>query len=518
MQRLQAVSPRRASGIAQWAAAVAASLLAMSVSAAIAVAQPSPPEEPPGSGEPAKSVTPQAGAPAAPALPEADKQNGGDASKAGATESGTHTTQRDPAASRGAEPATARPQQDDAPAANAAPPDAGKPTETTTEPGSQPATNGVAADPAAAGGGNVTAGNKPAATEPPARAAKETPRAEPAAEQSLRIAVWPGAFGEAQRGVTIDRFKSRRRDTDIDVTTRNADRIESLEAALSGLDAGEFSAAEVEAGCRTGLFRKIAETGSLAQIVSEASDDFLAGSLRACGVGAFAWSHILAYKASAFVKRSPDSLADVFDTKRFPGKRAFIKEPKYLLEVALLADGVAAADIYATLATEEGRDRALAKLSTIRDDITWVGSSRDAHAELDSGRAVMAQTFSGKAFFAAARGADLGLIWDGQIYAMTYWAIPAASRKATAAGEFVRFATEPQQLAAVAERFPYGPTRGSALPLATRHAATGLALERYLPTAVANMKSAVALDETWWIENGTDVDATFTSWLERARP
>ena len=50
----------------------------------------------------------------------------------------------------------------------------------------------------------------------------------------------------------------------------------------------------------------------------------------------------------------PTTLADFFDTEKFPGKRGLRKSPKANLEMALIADGVAPDEVYATLETDEG--------------------------------------------------------------------------------------------------------------------------------------------------------------------
>ena len=57
-------------------------------------------------------------------------------------------------------------------------------------------------------------------------------------------------------------------------------------------------------------------------------------------------------------------MADFFDLGKFPGKRGMRKGAKANLEMALMADGVPAAEVYTVLGTDEGVDRAFAKLDT----------------------------------------------------------------------------------------------------------------------------------------------------------
>ncbi len=102
-----------------------------------------------------------------------------------------------------------------------------------------------------------------------------------------------------------------------------------------------------ELGCKQGLFEKLDSTkiGNLG--------DSIPGAVSECGVGIFAWSTALAYDASK-VNGAPSSWADFWDVKKYPGKRGLRRSAKYTLEIALLADGVAPADVYKVLAVASG--------------------------------------------------------------------------------------------------------------------------------------------------------------------
>lgn len=357
-----------------------------------------------------------------------------------------------------------------------------------------------------------TADNNEASTGEPAAtgAALTAKKLEPVEEsKTLKIATWSGAFGKAQKAVVIDRFSA---ENSVDVAVINRDDKDPLDLAQSagsgGVDAAELSQLEVIDGCKSGKLAKLPgeELGA---------SDFVKGSVLPCGIGSFAWSHVFAANRDAFQKSKPETLEDVFDAKKFPGKRALIKSPKFLLEAALIADGAKPEEVYELLTTEEGRTRAFDKLDTIKPDIIWFDSSAATMDAFNSGKVVFAQTFSGRAFFDAARGHAVDIIWDGQIYAMTYWGIPAGAKRTKIAQDFVKFAVEPQQLAGVAQRFPYGPTRTAALALSKRHITAGIDLGPYLPTAPGNMKTALQLDEVWWRDNGKAIEAAFADWLAK---
>ncbi len=67
----------------------------------------------------------------------------------------------------------------------------------------------------------------------------------------------------------------------------------------------------------------------------------------------YVWSMVMAYDSTKLA-RAPQSWADFWNVREFPGKRGLRKGAKYTLEVALLADGVKAEDLYKVLATPEG--------------------------------------------------------------------------------------------------------------------------------------------------------------------
>ena len=136
-------------------------------------------------------------------------------------------------------------------------------------------------------------------------------------------------------------------------------------------------------------------------------------------------------------KRKPSKLADFFNTRRFRGKRVLLKQPKYTLEMALLADGVAASDIYTTLATPEGENRAFEKLTHIKDHIVWAEKPGDVFQQVAQKGVSMGLAFNGRAFMAiVSERKPLGILWDRQIYSFDYWAIPADAKNAAAARAF----------------------------------------------------------------------------------
>jgi len=94
---------------------------------------------------------------------------------------------------------------------------------------------------------------------------------------------------------------------------------------------------------------------------------------------------------------TPPTWSDFWDVARHPGKRALRRDPRTTLEIALMADGVAAQDVYATLSTADGVARAFRKLNQIRPYLVWWQTPDDAARILNSGSALMASIPQGAA-------------------------------------------------------------------------------------------------------------------------
>lgn len=136
-----------------------------------------------------------------------------------------------------------------------------------------------------------------------------------------------------------------------------------VEAGNVSIDIADVEYSDAVRYCDEGLLEEI-DSSSLpaAPDGTPATEDFIEGAITDCAVANIVWSTVFAYDSSKITGDKPTTLADFFDTEKFPGKRGLRKSPKANMEMALIADGVAPADVYATLETDEGVERALAKM------------------------------------------------------------------------------------------------------------------------------------------------------------
>jgi putative spermidine/putrescine transport system substrate-binding protein len=236
--------------------------------------------------------------------------------------------------------------------------------------------------------------------------------------------------------------------------------------------------------------------------------DFLPGALHKCGVSVDISSLIFGYDAGK-LKDGPKTIADVFDTKKWPGRRGLRKQPKQLFEHVLMADGVPPEKVYEVLGSKGGVDRVLKKLDTIKKDIVWWTTNAQAPQLLADGEVVIAEIFNGRLYDAAKKEKkNFVPIWDGQVYLYDTFIVPKGANK-DAAFRFLKYVMEPKVLARFSSFFPYPPTRRSALQHVSKE------ILPHLPTAPANFKKALSTNEEWWADNIQEVTARFQNWLAK---
>jgi putative spermidine/putrescine transport system substrate-binding protein len=273
-----------------------------------------------------------------------------------------------------------------------------------------------------------------------------------------------------------------------------------VEAGKPTWDVVEVESPELLRGCEEGLF----ETLDFSKIGNK--DDFLASSVTDCGIGIFVWSVVLAYNADLVKGTPPSSWADFWDVEQYPGKRGLRKGAKYTLEIALLADGVAPAEVYQVLGTKEGVERAFKKLDEIKPHIQWWEAGAQPPQMLASGDLVMSSAYNGRIDAAQKEGKNLKIVWAGNIYDVDSWAIPTGAPKMEQALQFIAFASQPENQKVYSESIAYGPTNIKAVSLIDPKMA------ETLPTAPANLEGAVAIDIPFWVDHGEELEQRFNTW------
>ena len=259
-------------------------------------------------------------------------------------------------------------------------------------------------------------------------------------------------------------------------------------------------APELARGCEDGVFARLdpARVGA---------EKFIPGGMTACGAGAVGWGVALFWDRARHAE-GPTDYAGLFDLARFPGKRSLRNGPKMTLEIALMADGVVAKDIYAVLATKAGQDRAFAKLDTIKPEIIWWKSGAQPLQLVGSGEAAYAVGYVGRTAKAASDGAAYPLLWGTMLYSFDYWAVVAGSPYADKAVSLIASMTEAKPLLALGQEWAVSP--------ANKEAAADAGLRARNPGMVAaHAEEGLLIDTEFWAEHGDELEARFATWAAK---
>jgi putative spermidine/putrescine transport system substrate-binding protein len=342
--------------------------------------------------------------------------------------------------------------------------------------------------------------------------------ASPAQAGSITVVSWGGAYTKSQIEAYHKPWSSM-----TGHSIKSEDYSGGLAAVKAMVEAGNvtWDLVDVELsdairGCDDGILEVIdASVLPDGNDGSSYADDFLPGTITECAVANIIWSTIFAYDTSK--TQGVEGIADFFDLDKFPGKRGMRKGPKPNLEIALMADGVPASEIYDMLSTPEGIDRAFAKLDSIKDSVVWWEAGAQPPQLLADGEVVMTTAYNGRIFNAiAAEGKPFAINWDSQIWDLDLWVIPKGTPNKELAMDFVKYSTGTKALAAQASWIPYAPARkSSAALISTYHNQPELDMGPHMPTTPENFKNALQNNFEFWADNQDQLNERFNAWMSK---
>lgn len=215
---------------------------------------------------------------------------------------------------------------------------------------------------------------------------------------------------------------------------------------------------------------------------------------------------ILAYRTDKFPKKM--TYADIWNLQEFPGRRGLRQSARETISLALVADGVAPADVSSVLSEEAGWQRAFAKLDEIKNDIAvWWTSAGQTPTLLQTAEVDICPTFNQRAQSVIDTGTPVAITWDGSFYNNYGWIIPKGSPKADLIRDFIKFCSDPKQQAIAAEKLGTGPSNPKAIDFVNPERAT------ILPTHPDNVRGMAQLDYRFWGPRQEEATNRFNDWL-----
>ena len=327
----------------------------------------------------------------------------------------------------------------------------------------------------------------------------------PAAQaRDLTIVSFGGNFQDAQRELFFKPFAEQLGKTVLDESWEGGYGVlqAKVKAGQPNWDVVQVEAEELALGCADGIYEKLDWEKLGGQ------DSYISGGASDCGAGHIVWSVAIAYDGNKLTGDQPQSWADFWDVEKFPGKRALRKSVKYALEAALMADGVASSDVYATLATPEGVDRAFAKLDELRPNLVWWEAGAQPLSMLQTGDVVMSSVYNGRITgLNKTEGTNMKLVWNQSIYAVDSWVVLAGAENKDAGMDFIAFANAPENLSKLPAQIAYG------LPVTAAAELVDAAFAPDLPTYPDNLAVSLNLDVDYWVDNSEELTERFNAWV-----
>lgn len=338
----------------------------------------------------------------------------------------------------------------------------------------------------------------------------------------LTIVSWGGAYTESQVRAYHEPYVAVKDHITIINDDGSANALAGLRSqSMAGnvtWDLVDMLPSDAQLACDEGIIMPVDPDEMLAPAPdgTPASEDFLPGSLGECFIPQILYSTVITYNTEMFpADAQPNTVEDFFNLEDFPGRRALQDRPAGNLEWALLADGVPADDIYDVLETEEGVDRAFAKLDTIKDNLIFWTEGAQSPQLLADQEVAFSTGYNGRIFNAAqVEGQPFEIIWDGQIVEWDGWVIPYGPNQEEVL-EYVYWATDTQRLADQAKYISYGPARASSAPLVGEHADLGIDMNPHMPSNPDNYQNPIILNNDFWTDYGDELRERFSNWMLR---
>ncbi|MFZ1469221.1 MAG: extracellular solute-binding protein [Paracoccaceae bacterium] len=218
-----------------------------------------------------------------------------------------------------------------------------------------------------------------------------------------------------------------------------------------------------------------------------------AGQVGDCSVPAMNYAVMYLYKKDSYPEGGPQNWNDFFDLEKFPGTRAvpgYADPEGYMIELALLADGVAHEDMFPA-----DIDRALNKWRGMRDSlILWTTGAESAQI-MESGEADMVMVWSGRGMAALANGAEYVPVWDGWVVAHDQMTIPVGIADTDAAYALLNAYLGKHAQEVMTEMTSYSPINNDAQPKVDELTAS------FLTNTPEKQAMAYNQNIPYWVEN-----------------
>ncbi|MHB8395230.1 MAG: extracellular solute-binding protein [Candidatus Dormibacteria bacterium] len=268
-------------------------------------------------------------------------------------------------------------------------------------------------------------------------------------------------------------------------------------AGHDSVDLVEFSSEFASQYCGT-VLQPIAQYFNMAQYYPQYV-------VSKCGVPESTFLHEFFYNKKDFPTNPPTTWADLFNTTKYPGTRAFWNSGDGTnFEQAMLAAGATSAKVDPINYT-----RALSEFDRIRSHIVYWSTPAQAIQMMQSGSVAIMDGWGPFSTDAVISGAtDYVREPANPIFLYNQFMIPKGAPDVGAALEFIKFATAAAQQLQLVETYPEGPTNTAVHPT---HFANAV-LKKFYPGNY--ISTGVYTNVAWRSIHFTQMETEWTNWVQ----
>lgn len=218
------------------------------------------------------------------------------------------------------------------------------------------------------------------------------------------------------------------------------------------------------------------------------------GHAKKWGVANYIYSHPLVFHRGLLGDKVPQTWADFFNVKDFPGRRVMRKHFEAMLEPALLADGVAPEALYPL-----DVDRAFDKINSIKDHLLFWSSGAESQQMLREREVSMGILWHTRAtVLKNETGGEIDFTFNQASLWTGTWMIPKNNPAGKIVNNLIASAQDPAQQVELLKALGNGPANPAAAELVPAE------LTAVDPASPQNFDLQVEADVDWYVANATE--------------
>lgn len=315
------------------------------------------------------------------------------------------------------------------------------------------------------------------------------------ADQALTVTCWGGSYREAVEKAFINPFTE---ETGIAVTVVDNADLAKVKAQVTTnnvqWDVFDGVSAQVTGGIREGLWEELD--------LSDVDSSDLVSPGGQYHIGFFISGSGVAWDEKRFSEgQHPIDFPSYWDVEKFPGRRGLQTVVSAPMEMALVADGVPARELYPL-----DIERAFASLDRIKPHIRkFIEQTPQTVTLLQSGDVDFNYTPINRVLAANRAGGTLKISLAQTVNQLEYYAVLKGTRNREAAMRYIAFSLRPDRQAALSEQLSLAPNSRKAVEMVSAEA------RQFMPDM--NNQNNIMIDDIWWADNFVDLQQRYTDWM-----